>query len=138
MSFVNEIISDEDRRKFSVAAIKRPPLYSEPIDTRYWTMDRQRHAFLIWTRGGNMEDQTLEQFALVVDGTVVYVRLDHEADGAFSSHVNSRWHLRGIDIPPELEPRRQDVLALLRDALTEYKVGGLPVRVNSHAASFDF
>ena len=138
MSFVNEIITDEDRRKFNVAAVKRPPLYADSVDTRYWTMDHSRNAFLIWTRGGNLEEQALEQFALVVDGVIAHVRLDHESDGTFATHVNSRWHLRGIDIPPELEARRGEVLALLRDALIEYKVGGLPVRVNSHAASFDF
>lgn len=138
MAFVNELISDEDKQRFDFSAIRRPPLYLDPVPPREWTVDRDRDVFLMWTRGSDQDDQHAIYFVLGWRGELLPVSLEREAIGAFREHTVTTWRLRWIGIPPRLEPQRNAILLALKDALTEYKYSGLGVAVASHEAKFEF
>lgn len=138
MAFVNEIISAHDKANFDFSQIKRPPLCVDPIEPHYWTIDRKRDIFLIWTLGGNEEEQNVHHFALWWRGDVVHVKLERDAVGQNKTHVTSTWRLKQLRLPSHLESSRAEVVEVLKEALTEYKVAGAGVRVASHEAKFEF
>jgi hypothetical protein len=138
MKFVNELISDDDKVKFQLDQVKRPPLFLESIDTHQWTINSARDVFLVWTRGGNEDERSIEQFALSIRGSVCHVKLDHLWVGDPKSHRESTWRLKSLDLPKSLEASRAEVIQILKDALAEYRIGGISVPTVSHNAKFKF
>lgn len=138
MAFVNERISDEDRLNFDFSHFKRPPLYIDSIEPYNWTIDRERNIVLVWTRGGTEEERNAQHFALQWKGQIVYAKLEREAVGLNANHVTSTWRMKHLTIPPSIEASRNEIIEALKQALTEYKVGGIGVHVASHEAKFEF
>jgi hypothetical protein len=93
---------------------------------------------LIWTSGGNIDDQHLEQFALWWGAFVIHARMEHTSVGQLKRNVVSNLTLRGIDVPDVLRPQTYEILNILKEALIEYRVGGFGINVASHEAKFDF
>ncbi len=138
MGFVNEIISDQDKSLYDFGAIKRPRLYAEPIRPHSWTIDRARNIFLVSTRGGDQDHPYEQYFALWWQGDVIPVQLEHRDTGHIKTHVTTSWSLQSLDIPAHIGRTREEILATLKEALSEYKVAGAGVPVVSHDAKFDF
>jgi hypothetical protein len=59
-------------------------------------------------------------------------------EGRASEKVTTTWRLRGLDLPAELANKRDEVIAVLKEALIEYKVSGIGVPVADHTAIFEF
>ena len=139
IAFVNESISVYDKANFDFSRIKRPPLYYvDPIEAHYWTIDRTRDVFLIWTLGGNEEARNAHHVALWWHGDLVRIGLERDAVGQNRMPVTSTWRLRLMQLPSHLESSRAEIVEALKEALTEYKVTGAGVRVASHEAKFEF
>src|SRR3982750_4496983 len=95
--------------------------------TSAWTIDRERNVFLVWTRGGTEDDQSSVQFALWWNGEVVEIDTEREAIGKFKEHVDITWKLRYLRIPASLQAPREEVILVLKEALTEFRVDGIRV-----------
>ena len=138
MGFVNEFISEEDKKRYDFSRIKRPPLYHKSIRPDTWTVDRTRDVFLVWTRGGERGFPNEDHFALWWKGEIVNVQFERDDTGEISDHTMTHWRLIKIEIPPRLAARRQEILMTVKEALTEYKLSGAGVPVASHEATFEF
>lgn len=142
MAFVNEYIPETDLEQYDFASLNRRPKGtsgSSPSD--YWTINREEN---IWLREFFTEmDHTAAQggytgisvWDFYWKGILMSVRLlSIETGGGVRQHCWSRKKLLSIDMPPEIEGLRSDILRDLERALTAYKDGG----VLSQATSYSF
>ncbi len=137
MAFVNEYVSEEEAKKYDLDGINRQ--FGRDPDIRYsWTIDRERNVFLMWIKAGREEFASEETFVLWWDGLVVPVYTIKGGGGRLSEKSTTIWRLRGIDLPSELTDKRDELIAVLKEALTEYKVFGIGVPVADHTAIFEF
>ena len=138
MGFVNEFISEEDQKRYDFSRIKRPPLYHKSIRPYTWTVDRARDVFMVTTGGGERGFPNEQHFALWWHGDIVNVQLERADTGQISGHTTTSWRLIRIEVPPQLAAQKDEVIATLKEALTEYKVHGAGIPVASHVATFSF
>ncbi len=128
MNFINDLIADEDRKRFDFSVFKRPTLFTEPIySPRRWTVDRDAGVFLIWLGGGNEEEQNAEYFSLWWHDTNIEMKL------AWHSHMPNgiTWTKSWISIsePKDLSEHKDEIYAVLKEALVIYQVFGEPPRL---------
>ena len=137
MAFVSEIISDEDKSRYDLGVIKRPPIYLQPVNPTTWTIDRERNAFLITTTRGTVDHQNLVQFSLWWNGDVIRIDTEMNSVGKFNEHVDIVWNLLSLWIPKSSVVSREDVIKALKEALIAYRAG-VRIKVNSCSTSFAF
>lgn len=137
MAFVNEYVTEEDAKKYDLDGINRQ--FMKDPEIRYdWTIDRERNVFLLWIEAEREEFAGEETFILWWNGLIVPVYTFKTREGRASEKVITTWRLRGIDLPPELSEKYDEVIAVLKEALIEYKVFGIGVPVADHTAVFEF
>jgi hypothetical protein len=136
MAFVNEYVSAEDANKYDLNGINRR--FGKDTQIRFeWTIDRERDVFLRWIASGREEFASRVTMVLWYQGITIPVHLEVSGTGDYSKPTTTIWHLSGIELPPALEAKRDEVLQSLREALTTYKVG-VGVDVADHTAVFEF
>src|SRR4051812_32800970 len=118
MAFVNEYVSDADRRAIDFSVIKQAPLNKDPIDPYMWTIDRDRNVFLMRTGSGGADESEVQHVALWLQGQVVPATIRSRYDDRQKELLV--WELQNLDVPEHLRARRSDILQLLREALDEY------------------
>ena len=124
MAFVNEIMSDEDRAKFKLDEIvlKR----GGHKQTQYGAaIDRDRKIFLFKAKDLWECDCSRKHFVLWIEGVEILLALyltieELEANKKFIAH----WKLIGIDLPSTHSTRREEIVALIKEALTVYGTHG--------------
>lgn len=138
MAFVNERISEEDKLRFNLGSIMRPPNYSDPIRLVDWTVDKDRKIFLVWTKGSSEDERNSVYFALGWGGEIIHLKLLKNSVGQIKEHVDTTWNIEHAWIPPALQASRKEIISALKEALITYKVQGVLVPVASHEAKFEF
>jgi len=118
MAFVNELIPEEQKNKFSFPVHigyggSKPTLYK-------WTIDRERDAYLVLANvlGGGYEGTLPDHYyVLSWKGELVsFAAEEHLAINKERGDVLT-WKVHRLDIPPSLQECRDEVLHLIRDAL---------------------
>ncbi len=137
MAFVNEYASPEDVKIYDLDGINQR-FGKDPALRYQWTIDRERNVFLIWMEAGREEFAARQTFLLWWQGISVFVRLLSATTGTLDSQVTSRWQLQQIDLSPELDAKRTEILETLKDSLVAYKVSGIGFPVPRHIAVFEF
>ena len=144
MPFANEFISPEDVRKYGL----------EEIDTHYvvggtrsrqWTIDRSRDLYLRnVARGGGAEPEIRNQtiWTFYRDGEALTLRLDLlEGRGGRGERGWSHWKLVWLNgshgFPSNLKPKKEEILADLKEALVTYKDFGMYSSNTSYSVALD-
>lgn len=136
MAFVNEYVSDEDVKKYGLEEINRR--YSKvDIPGRYsWTVDRERNIYLRKMRSD--KDAFWEDFTFFWQGELLAVRLSEEGTAIRGGTGTTRWKLIHLVLTDSLTDRRDEILAVLKEALRAYKTAGVYSAVADHTAIFEF
>jgi len=122
MSFKNEKIPDQDRKRLSsiitfekISAIAHGvPKFSDPSR---WTIDHDRDTYLISLVGGGREQ--LPYYVFGIGDQVVVFNEDDKSKG--DDTVGNKVHLEVHDlrIPSSLESRREEIKQLISEGLEE-------------------
>jgi hypothetical protein len=131
MSFRSEEISDADHEKYkcaSLAAYRFGGRDSDCVRFANWTIDRERNSFLVFLGGGI--GPFPERFALVWNGEIVVLECSsrRRRDEGIPTAVAVDYRVLGIYLTPALMNRREELLALVREALDAY--GNIGDRTN--------
>lgn len=127
MSFVNEYISAEDAEKYQLEEIDKQ--FFPGTHARDWTIDRVRNIYLRNVELGGGSDPDLRnqyKWTLYWHGDLLLLGtelLDH--GGEIGQPGWSHWKLTSLDLPEQLRPYKEDILADLNEALLAYKGSGI-------------
>jgi hypothetical protein len=154
MAFVNEIVSEEDIRKYRLDELMhhfrsfawrsgRPSTF-----THTWTIDRERDVYFIPVKtieeigpSGRPEPTRRRVCILNWQGTRVELTIDRAA-GSSSNHSDSPfrivWELISIDQSQLSDVSREEVLRVLKEALVAYGDYGLHGQVPDTVIEFKF
>ncbi|AEG00530.1 hypothetical protein [Methylomonas methanica] len=124
MAFKNEKISEQDIAKFDAVInyenLRKHARYISrfyPSSHHWWTLDREKDAYVIRVVGGGREQ--LDYYALVIEGQPVVFNVDDQWEGNDSVGIHAHWNVYDLCIPEELKPRRQEIKQLIREGLEE-------------------
>jgi hypothetical protein len=136
MAFMNEYVSAEDAKKYDLDGINRQ--FGKEPQVRYsWTIDREQNVFLKWINSGKEEFVGRETYVLWWKSYILPIYMESESKGRLSEKTSTIWRLLGIELPTELLEQRDEIVHVLKEALTEYKVG-VGIDVADHTALFEF
>lgn len=118
MTFVNELIPEAYKEKFTFPVSTRPD-GSKPTLWK-WTIDRERNVFLVVTNiwGGGYEG-TPEDYDYVLswqDELIPFAAVQKLGGNKVDGVVMS-WQVHRLEVPSTLRDRKDDVLQLIREAL---------------------
>lgn len=116
MAFVNELISDEDKKRIDWSKFKAWP-HSDSHQPWKWTIDKQLNVFLVMLGGRGREEEHPETYALSWKGDVIRFEAERDGKDTFGTGVDMSWKIFHIAIPPNLEEQRQEILGVLREAI---------------------
>jgi hypothetical protein len=154
VAFVNEIVSEEDIKKYGLDELKkhynsfswrdgRPATF-----THTWTIDRERGIFALplftWTQvgqSGRSQPTSKESWLIEVQGKRVIAVVDraHGSSVLLSdSPYQIIWDLIDVDMADAPGLRQQDVLQMLKEALIAYGHMGIYLQANNTVVSFNF
>lgn len=136
MTFVNEYISDADRKKHGIDAIDADLKRCGQVRNDNWTIDHEREIYLRNINRGREESRNLSKWHLYWHGELMTVWLVLlEAGGVRGGHGCSHYKLDksgGDLVPPHLQGQREEVMADLRAALSTYGDGGVYSATTTH------
>ena len=104
-----------------------------------WVIDRTRNIYLRWIRLDKESPSTM-QFTFFWKGFLLELDLISSSPDDATFEENTTWTLahQPLDLPPELEAHRDEILQDLRDALTAYGSFGMSSRSAHHHATMAF
>jgi hypothetical protein len=154
MAFVNQFTSEEDIEKYGLDSLLkkfRPFAWREgrPSVFRHaWTIDRERNIYFLPVKSvesvgpsGRPEATTERMWVLGWQGKELQVSLDRAA-GTWANLVQSPirivWKLTRLDMSEMPQLSREEVIAVLKEALTVYGEAGAHHQVPSTAVEFLF
>jgi hypothetical protein len=138
MAFVNEIVSDEDAKKYDFEGLSKTLRRKVWQLKEGWTIDRTRNIFLIWLGSGQEEFFRQNRFLLWWDGQILTIRINGEDSGNYSGKLTTTWDSPAIALPDVLEPIRAEVITTLKEALAVFKYAGYAGQAVNHTAAFNF
>jgi hypothetical protein len=124
MNFINDIITDEDRKRFDFSVFKRAPDFVYPLSTpTRWTVDRDAGVFLIriGDQGPDASDEDrkkgVEYYSLWWSGMNIECKLWYFTHAPHSITWKQDW----IGVPDEYFDRKEEVIEVLKQALRVYQ-----------------
>jgi hypothetical protein len=143
MAFVNEYVPDEDIKPYGLEAYWNSLLKrGRPASYRLeWTIDRDRDIYLMLTHIANQafEEGDWVEFTLWWEGKVFKCRLKYASSTSEKLSDNpfiQAWDL--ISINPVDEISHEQVLAMLKEALTVYGYSGVRKQLPNTVVEFNF
>lgn len=135
MAFIVEYVPEADIEKYGLRALNEKAWQG---DGGYqWVIDRERDIYLRYMGRGDREEEPYRvNFDFYWKGTVLWIAFEkrvHEVPGV---KCETNWEFWGWQIPPELMPEREAILAALKEALVAYKDNGMFAGDTNHIASF--
>lgn len=118
MTFINELIPEEEKKKFTFPVSTRAD-GSKPTLWK-WTIDRERNAFLVATRtegGGYEGTQLTEHYVLSWNDNLIRFAGDPQTSGSMETGQVMAWRVHQLVIPSVLQQKQEEVLQLIREAL---------------------
>ena len=131
MAFVNERISEDDRRKYGLDEVDKWLAKTGKALQRDWTIDHEREIYLRVINWGREEYNYESTWHFYWRGELLTVCLETiSAGGERGGHGWSHYKLvdcykKGFFVPDHLLDQREEIIEDLRDALTAYKGGGI-------------
>ncbi len=133
MAFVNEIISDEDRRKYGLDELDSSQAMRGSSPQRNWTIDHERDIYLRNIGRGREEFSHTSTWHFYWHSELMMVCLEIADSGGDSKKGGHHWvryqlvdcYKKGFFIPEHLLDRRDEIIAALKSALSKYTEGGV-------------
>lgn len=142
MAFVNEYVSDADVRKFALETLHKEWWGEIPPGFRYaWTVDREGNSYYIPLRTGREEFSNRTQGILYFKGIHWKVEVSKEPGSSLSFDENPYriiWGLVGIKNPEGKTITGEEVIPVLKKALTAYGESGVHWQVANSLTEFTF
>lgn len=138
MAFVNELISEDDRKKFDLDKVESGPGMRARAPQRQWTIDHERQIYLRVIDRGREEYNYESTWHFYWRGELMTVCLETlSAGGERGGHGWSHYkqvdcYKKGFFVPDHLLHRRDEIVKDLRDALIAYGDGGIYSSTTSH------
>ena len=138
MAFVNEMISEDDKKKYGLEKVDEWLKKTGKSRQRDWTIDHEREIYLRVIKWGREEFSHHSTWHFYWRGQLLTVCLELlDAGGKPGGHGWANFKLvdcykQGFFVPDHLLDRRNEVVADLRDALTAYADGGIYSATTSH------
>jgi len=117
MAFVNERIPDEDRKILDAEVFSHPYSKLKVIDDiHFWTIDHVRRIFLL--RFPIKYPEAPHSFGLYIDNYLVRIDAYTTMEGDYKNNKGvMNWTIEKIEIPAPLQPKREEVIATLKEAI---------------------
>lgn len=136
MAFVYEKIPETDREWFSSFNLKNP-ITKETLNSRRWTIDRERNSFLVGLGGQGIYGSEIPMFyALIWNKRVIMLETFSKAIGNNSSGMEFFWKITKIKAPESLLKDKDEMMNMIQEAFIAYDTSdkkGCLTKVN-----FDF
>ncbi len=122
MSFVNEFVPEDQKDKFDPEVFNLGPAFP-PVRPYRWVIDRERNIFLILTgrqgSGGGDGDGYIppEFFTFSFQKQLIKFEAEITASRSKDGGWALNWFVINLKIPPSLQPKREDILKELIDAI---------------------
>lgn len=124
MAFVNEYIPAEDVERYDIENINK--MYVCGGVSGQWTIDRDRNIYLREVAAGVGHSGNSRIWNLFWHGELIEIKIEILASGGErNAPCWSHKKIRNIQLPAQLEVRRVEILAGLKEALTTYRDGGV-------------
>lgn len=148
MAFVNEYVSEENVKKFSLEEIifRFSPEWRSPgIPPEYrfsWTVDRERNIYLMRIKTGRDDISNRSYWVLSYQGEEIKVQIDRAQGGSHTFNENPYkmiWEL--VKIEPDHIPgvvTKNEIISTLKEALVVYGQGGARRQVPNTIVEFNF
>ena len=144
MAFVNEYASDEDIKKYKLNEIwDRYHIHAKGKYYRgkrpYFTIDRERDIFLMTVSGEKVNDVFRYKFLLLVQGFDVVACVNKVKGGSSSTKDRPYviiWDLSKIDKPDQLDVSEEDLVEILKKAITVYGRDGIREQIPDTVVKF--
>lgn len=140
MGFVNEIISEEDAKKFDLNSVWRSVSLNKnavPDLQGGWTIDRERNVFFVPVYMDREEFSNQTHCALWWDGVLVKVKLNQH--GVTTSREGNRdWELVEIFGPQTCDVSEDEIKNVLKEALLVYGYAGIYRQIPNYVVTFRF
>jgi hypothetical protein len=130
MSFVNEIIGEEDKSKIDWTKFKAWP-FSQPHKPWKWTIDKERNAFLVSLEGCGPYGERPEVFVLCWRKEIIRFEAEIHSDSEAATGFDLFWIIRNLGIPDSLKLKREEIIDDLKEAIEAYGVNYRRERVGA-------
>lgn len=137
MAFVNEYIPQEDLIKYDLDAINLKYLVGG-THARDWTIDRERNVYIRNVANGREEFfhesiWTLFYMNQLIEFGLSNISHQVTADGVKVGHKK----LRYLNLPDQLLEQKEEVISVIKEALTAYKDGGVFAMATRYAIALE-
>lgn len=136
MAFVNERIPAEEKAKIDWERFRHGAFF-HTHGFRQWTIDRELGAFFIALRGWNPWEP-FHIFALCLEDSPIWIETEinySEGEGE-EPGIRVAWKVLKVIAPAHLQPRREEIMAILRRAIFVYQMSSGVSRVDSVEIAF--
>lgn len=125
MAFINEYITAEDLVKYDIEAFYLKYVVGGTRPSQ-WTIDRERSVYLINVARGREEYFNETTWILFFENQLIEFGINYlDCQESDSGVTTERKKLRHLNLPAQMIKRRDDVISVIRQALTAYKDGGV-------------
>jgi hypothetical protein len=136
MGFVNEHIPKQDIKKYGIDEIDRQ--FLDSTHSKEWTIDRARDIYLRLVAIGREDSSHETTWSFYWRGNLLLAKIDViSTSGPYHGARHGHKRLRELHIPEQLEPQRKEILEDLKEALIEWKDGGLSASATTYTLTLD-
>ena len=138
MAFVNERISENDRKKYGLDEVDKLLAKTGKVRQSDWTIDHERGIYLRVINWGREEFSHQSTWHFYWRGDLLTVCLELlDAGGKRGGHGWAHFKLvdcykQGFFVPDHLRDQQDEIVADLKDSLTVYGDGGIYSSTTSH------
>lgn len=122
MAFMNERLTSLQKEDFIKKGIKHPHHPNDVLNPNFWTIDHEQNACLI-NMGAYHDLPEEEQFVFLYDSGIFLFTLQV---CSISDTVKSWKLIKYISLNNSNEIEEEQLMAIFKEALSEYKYNGLP------------
>lgn len=120
MAFVNETISEADKKKYDDFNFILP-VTRKPVPAWKWTIDRERDVFLVSLGGqGGQFAEIPKFFMLVWKNKTIKIEAFYKFSGNENKGYDFNWNITKIVIPEALRHELEAIVCLLKEAIDAY------------------
>lgn len=135
MAFVNEYLSKEEKEGLKVRAIPNPGNQLSIIDPSWWTIDREENVKFMWGCQAFGEDgDNMYYYLLEWKGNPIPLKLEKN----WINGSTCEWGIVYLGISSDLYEKKNDIIQMLKNALTVYGYDGYPQDIQKIVVQFKF
>ena len=124
MSFVTEVISEEDSKAYKIESIwKKYNKNTFYPDRRRWTIDRDRNVFLLRISAGRADLSNISRFILVIGEADFLIELTLDTGIGIENNMKYTWSLERTSSLRDSSVSESELKKILKSALIEYGLG---------------